>query len=222
MNPSSSRRAFTLVELLVTISIIAILAAILVPSLSTAQESSRIAHCANNLNQIGKGLQMYADANKDFLPKMFSGTEGGVTYASWANRIVDFVGSPNIFACMSDPAGHAPGDRTYSANGQSGGGNQCPFSDGNQDKPMRMGDLDFNQGDIILVGERSSEGLGSGRGTMSNDKLASLDLTPGEIHRRGKSANYLFGSMAVKLIKTQDALTPAPGVKGNYWTLVTQ
>lgn len=54
------KRAFTLVELLVVIGITAILASLLLPSLATAKEKTRITSCANNLRQLGLGSHMYA------------------------------------------------------------------------------------------------------------------------------------------------------------------
>lgn len=57
--------AFTLIELLVVISIIAILAALLLPALSSAKERARRVACVGNLRQIGVGMSMYANENRD-------------------------------------------------------------------------------------------------------------------------------------------------------------
>jgi len=54
-------RRFTLIELLVVIAIIAILAAILLPSLSSAREKVKEIACAGNLKQIGYANQLYCD-----------------------------------------------------------------------------------------------------------------------------------------------------------------
>jgi prepilin-type N-terminal cleavage/methylation domain-containing protein/prepilin-type processing-associated H-X9-DG protein len=67
--------AFTLIELLVVIAVIAILAALLLPALSNAKESSKRAACISNLKQIDYGLMLYAGDNSDFLP--LSGWKAG-------------------------------------------------------------------------------------------------------------------------------------------------
>jgi prepilin-type N-terminal cleavage/methylation domain-containing protein/prepilin-type processing-associated H-X9-DG protein len=58
---------FTLVELLVTISIIGVLVGMLLPALGMAREAARRSSCMNNLSQIGKALITY-DADKTVLP----------------------------------------------------------------------------------------------------------------------------------------------------------
>ena len=75
------RAAFSLVELLVAIGIIAVLLALLLPLLGAARESARRAACLGNLRQIGLALGAYADDNRGFLP--YSGNYGEVHAEDW-------------------------------------------------------------------------------------------------------------------------------------------
>ena len=64
-SPRPAARAFTLVELLVVIGIIALLISILLPSLSKSREQARRAACLSNLRQVHQALVLYANDNRD-------------------------------------------------------------------------------------------------------------------------------------------------------------
>jgi prepilin-type N-terminal cleavage/methylation domain-containing protein len=62
------RHAFTLVELLVVIGIIAVLIGILLPALSRARKQAALVKCLANLKQLAMGVNMYANDNQSILP----------------------------------------------------------------------------------------------------------------------------------------------------------
>ena len=61
-------RGFTLVELLVVISVVALLIALLLPAVKKAREAARIVQCASNLHQLSIGLHSYAPENLGYGP----------------------------------------------------------------------------------------------------------------------------------------------------------
>jgi prepilin-type N-terminal cleavage/methylation domain-containing protein len=98
------RQAFTLIELLVVIAIIAVLAAILLPTLSSAKQKAWQIKCASNLRQIGFAMKMHADDNDGFYPESGSGIHWGETdkttdKSSWMEQIAPLAGNTNVFNC---------------------------------------------------------------------------------------------------------------------------
>src|SRR6266581_7014364 len=61
--------AFTLVELLVAIGIIAVLIALLIPALNSAREHAYRVKCMSNLRSIGQAMKIYANDNNNHYPR---------------------------------------------------------------------------------------------------------------------------------------------------------
>src|SRR3989338_7041544 len=79
-----SLTGFTLVELLVTITIISVLSALLLPVLGNAREKGREISCLNNLKQIGIAVELYTQDCDGWTPAVHSGAApfAGLIYAT--------------------------------------------------------------------------------------------------------------------------------------------
>jgi prepilin-type N-terminal cleavage/methylation domain-containing protein/prepilin-type processing-associated H-X9-DG protein len=100
------RRAFTLVELLVVITVIGLLIAILLPALGAARDAARNSACKNNLRQLGIGLHAYAEKHQErFCSGAFSWEhDGAVTEIGWVADLVDQNITVGEMLCPSNPA----------------------------------------------------------------------------------------------------------------------
>jgi prepilin-type N-terminal cleavage/methylation domain-containing protein/prepilin-type processing-associated H-X9-DG protein len=97
------RRAFTLVELLVVIGIIAILMAILLPALNAARRHAQQLKCQSNLRSLGQAMTMYTSTS-GYYPGC-SVSYNGLACAVWPTRLRMFMnGSRDPFLCPAQDA----------------------------------------------------------------------------------------------------------------------
>jgi len=138
INRSRSGGAFTLIEVLVVMGIIAIIAALLLPALSSANAKARQAGCLNHLRQLALAWQMYSGDNDGMLVENLpfrSNTNSWVVGEfkdSWQRtnmnalrqgRLFPYLNQTGIYRCPADDAqlAGAPPVLSYTMNGWMGG-----------------------------------------------------------------------------------------------------
>lgn len=115
---------FTLVELLVTISIIGILMGLLLPAVQAARESARRTQCSNNLHQIGIALQNYHTARRTLPPGCLQWRPPGGSTAlkqfAWSALILPYLEQTELYESINfnvaydAPANSLPGSTQLS------------------------------------------------------------------------------------------------------------
>jgi prepilin-type N-terminal cleavage/methylation domain-containing protein len=103
----SLRDAFTLVELLVVIGIIAVLISLLMPALSKARAAAMSAKCEANLHEIGQSIYMFAQSHNGRVPEQANGINGpwwcNYMYSHDFFELEDQYGAPQqVWGCPAN------------------------------------------------------------------------------------------------------------------------
>ena len=135
-SPETPQKAFTLPELLMVVSLVALLALVAFPAMARAKTKNFNAGCLNNLRQMMNGFVMYADENRDYL---MPNNPGGATSSGWSGTSTEswsnitntapltnglmypyLANDISVFRCPADlvPSSNGSRLRSYSMNGQ--------------------------------------------------------------------------------------------------------
>ena len=189
LRTSPHRGGFTLIELLVVIAIIAILAAMLLPALSSAKLKATMATCRNNHKELALAFIMYANDNMDVMQSTTSGgyNGGGFYIASdlaagtspflaeqqtgtqlATSPLYPYLKNPSVFHCPSDlrfkrlKVGSGWAYVSYSkAEGMNGGG----WTDGNgavEAVYTKLAEVQLPSDSFVFIEESDPRGYNEG------------------------------------------------------------
>ncbi len=177
--------AFTLVEMLVVIGVIAILAALLLPVVSQSKELGRSTACLSNLRQIGISLQLYVQDNNNKLPVMYDALFATNAASTTNHATIDLVlsnylGSPKILHCPSD------NKNVYEQTGSSYSWNV--LLNGQDAEHLSVMGMDFDPHNIPVVFDKEGFHRARGRGKEVNylyadGHIQNLLVIEGTVHR---------------------------------------
>jgi general secretion pathway protein G len=213
----TNSRSFTLVELLVVISIIGLLAGLSFPAISGSMAKAKSSDCVNNLRQIGTAINLFASENNGYLPYATgpnaAGSANSYSFNHWEAPlpVIMGVGTGSVSfpsrASFDDAKAKHPfncpacktGFRTYTANMHSMG-----FLPGGSAWPRRKIASIVKSSQLILVADDTfGDPAPANSGTDYFDEASYTNRIG---IRHGGRANALFGDFHVESITASNLI----------------
>ncbi|MDR1283089.1 MAG: DUF1559 domain-containing protein [Opitutaceae bacterium] len=195
-------RAFTLIELLTVIAIIGILAAILIPTVSSVRATARRTQCLSNTRQIGMAMLLYASDHKDTFPLAYQG--GGI--GAWSKQLVDsgcIKTPPHVFTCPVDKKANETTQKTPDLPGRSFGA-PVRTLDPRSGLPRKLSDIPALSQVFILVERHDSMGWDYTQYNGHNiDRSVFASAAANDLH--GNARNFAFADGHVASLNRPEA-----------------
>ncbi len=201
--------AFTIIELLVVVAIIAILAALLFPVFDTAREKARQTTCLSNEKHMGLAFLQYAQDYDEFLPQPRPVYVSPTNYTTWDEVIAPYVHMGNQYSFVGPWSWMTENSAPWE---------ECPddtisHAEGNPSVPL-------NGRDYSMVGSSSSTAVGSSGQLLANipDTSGTFLLVEMFDHENNVGDYHDTSTSCPDYQWTQTTNSFAPGPHTNGWS----
>ncbi|MBI4662850.1 MAG: type II secretion system protein [Verrucomicrobia bacterium] len=187
--------AFTLIEVLVVIALIAILAGMLLPALARAKSKAQRIQCVSQLRQVGLAMRSFANEHRDLFPPQVELNDGGTRTRSdpWEHFAIlsNELTTPRILVCPSDKGRRLAADFSGQAQGFSN------LTNRNKTLSYFVGTHAYSQQPLtLLAGDRN---ITNGLGQLETCRPANLSYGAMSLDTRRSSSirwtPYLHGNV---------------------------